>query len=166
MKRPDNNDELSDWQNGPEREPAEAPVTVDAVDVPLERFWRVIGWPGSHEEGGAFMDDVQSKRAPKESTTGTLAAALAKAQSQIKGATKDSTNPAFQSKTPNLASVWEACRRAVVRQREARHRSVPARPTPDAVVLVTRLLHVSGESVLERDALPIRNKTCRRSARP
>ena len=38
------------------------------------------------------------------------AAALAKAQSQIHGAIKDSTNPFFNSRYADLASVWEACR--------------------------------------------------------
>ena len=42
-----------------------------------------------------------------------LAAALAKAQSQVKGAAKDSTNPFFRSKYADLAAVWEACRTAL-----------------------------------------------------
>lgn len=40
-----------------------------------------------------------------------LAAALAKAQAQIRAATKDSTNPHFKSKYADLASVWDAIRR-------------------------------------------------------
>jgi hypothetical protein len=39
-----------------------------------------------------------------------LAAALAKAQAAVKGAVKDSTNPFFKSKYPDLSSVWDACR--------------------------------------------------------
>lgn len=39
-------------------------------------------------------------------TINELAAALAKAQSEIKGATKDSANPFFKSKYADLASVW------------------------------------------------------------
>lgn len=40
-----------------------------------------------------------------------LATALAKAQSQIEGAKKDSTNPHFRSSYADLASVWDACRK-------------------------------------------------------
>lgn len=42
-----------------------------------------------------------------------LAAALAKAQGQIQGAKKDSTNPHFKSDYADLASVWDACRQAL-----------------------------------------------------
>ncbi len=41
---------------------------------------------------------------------GDLAAALAKAQGAVEGATKDSANPFFRSKYADLASVWDACR--------------------------------------------------------
>ena len=40
-----------------------------------------------------------------------LATALAKAQGEIEGATKDSANPFFKSKYADLASVWDACRK-------------------------------------------------------
>lgn len=39
-----------------------------------------------------------------------LAAALSKAQGEMKGAVKDATNPFFKSKYADLASVWEAFR--------------------------------------------------------
>jgi hypothetical protein len=39
-----------------------------------------------------------------------LAAALAKAQSQLTGAKKDSTNPFFKSRYADLESCWEALR--------------------------------------------------------
>ena len=42
-----------------------------------------------------------------------LAAALAKAQGEIKGAVKDSDNPFFKSKYADLASVWDSCRAAL-----------------------------------------------------
>ena len=42
-----------------------------------------------------------------------LSAALAKAQGQIQGAKKDSTNPHFKSDYADLASVWDACRQAL-----------------------------------------------------
>lgn len=40
-----------------------------------------------------------------------LATALAKAQGQIEGAKKDSSNPFFKSSYADLASVWDACRK-------------------------------------------------------
>lgn len=39
-----------------------------------------------------------------------IAAALAKAQSEMAGAVKDADNPFFRSKYADLASVWDACR--------------------------------------------------------
>jgi hypothetical protein len=39
-----------------------------------------------------------------------LAAALAKAQGEIKGASKSSTNPFYHSKYADLSEVWDACR--------------------------------------------------------
>ena len=43
-------------------------------------------------------------------TIGKLAAALAKAQAEIRGAKKDADNPFFKSTYADLASVWDACR--------------------------------------------------------
>ena len=40
-----------------------------------------------------------------------LAKALAAAQAEIEGASKDKTNPHFKSRYADLASVWEACRK-------------------------------------------------------
>lgn len=42
-----------------------------------------------------------------------LFTALSKAQSEIRGAVKDSANPFFKSKYADLESVWEACRAAL-----------------------------------------------------
>ena len=44
-------------------------------------------------------------------TIGALAAALSKAQADITGALKDSSNPFFKSKYADLASCWDACRK-------------------------------------------------------
>ena len=51
-------------------------------------------------------------RAPatQSSSIKELATALVKAQSQLKGAKKDSENPFFKSKYADLHSVWEAAR--------------------------------------------------------
>lgn len=45
-----------------------------------------------------------------------LAGALSKAQSFIKGAVKDTSNPFFKSRYADLASVWEACREPLTTQ--------------------------------------------------
>jgi len=46
----------------------------------------------------------------KSESIDLLASALSKAQAEIKGAIKDSTNPFFKSSYADLSSVWEAIR--------------------------------------------------------
>ena len=78
-------------------------------------------------------------------TTGKLAAALAKAQSEIKGAKKDAENPFFKSTYADLASTWEACREAL-----SKNELAVAQPTDlldGQMILRTVLLHSSGESI-------------------
>lgn len=73
-----------------------------------------------------------------------LAAALSKAQAQVKGAIKDASNPHFKSSYADLASVWDACRDAIT----ANGLSIVQAPSsgPDgAVCVTTRLLHSSGQ---------------------
>ena len=72
-----------------------------------------------------------------------LAAALVKAQGQIEGAKKDSTNPYFKNKYADLGAVWDASRSAL----QANGFSIVQ--GGDVVegqwVLRTTLLHESGE---------------------
>src|SRR5450631_3040335 len=72
-----------------------------------------------------------------------LATALAKAQGEITGALKDSSNPFFKSKYADLASCWDACRNALSKNGLA----VTQFPMTGAtgVCLVTTLLHSSGQ---------------------
>jgi hypothetical protein len=73
-----------------------------------------------------------------------LAAALAKAQAQVRGAIKDANNPHFKSSYADLASVWDACREAIT----ANGLSVVQAPEPGpdgAVCVTTRLMHSSGQ---------------------
>ena len=75
-------------------------------------------------------------------------AAFAKAQGQIEGALKDSTNPHFKSKFADLGAVWDACRKplsdngiAVIQR--------PATGTEDGRMMVsiqTVLCHASGHT--------------------
>ena len=74
---------------------------------------------------------------------GALAAALSKAQADITGALKDSSNPFFKSKYADLASCWDACRK----QLAANGLSViqTTQMTEQGLMLVTTLAHASGE---------------------
>jgi hypothetical protein len=88
-----------------------------------------------------------------------IAAALAKAQAQIKGALKDSKNPHFDSRYAGLDSVWEAIRPALTEN------GISVVQAPSAVgktvSMTTLLLHASGQwiknaglSTEARDASP------------
>lgn len=72
-----------------------------------------------------------------------LGKALVKAQSEIRGAIKDSNNPFFKSKYADLESCWEAIRDPLTRN------GLSVVQTFDVVdghsVLETTLIHVSGE---------------------
>jgi len=80
-------------------------------------------------------------------TIGALAAALAKAQGEIKGAVKDSTNPFFKSKYADLGSVKDAAQEALTKYGIA---VIQAPKATGALVTVTTMLaHESGEWVSE-----------------
>lgn len=72
-----------------------------------------------------------------------IATALAKAQAEIEGAKKDSTNPHFKSSYADLASVWDACRKALT----VNGLSVVQGPVSDEgrVGVTTMLMHSSGQ---------------------
>jgi hypothetical protein len=72
-----------------------------------------------------------------------VAAALAKAQGQIKGAVKDAANPFFKSKYADLASVWDACRHALTENGIAVVQSIGA--VENKVRVSTMLVHASGQ---------------------
>jgi hypothetical protein len=86
-----------------------------------------------------------------------LAAALAKAQGKIKGASKDADNPFFKSKYADLASVWEACRSELA----ANGLSIVQAPRATAfdggwvIEVETRLLHGSGQWMADSLTLPV-----------
>jgi hypothetical protein len=72
-----------------------------------------------------------------------LAGALAKAQGEITGATKDKKNPHFKNDYADLASVWDACRPALTKNGLAVVQTVGAEGP--AVAVTTTLMHASGE---------------------
>ncbi len=76
-----------------------------------------------------------------------LACALAKAQSEMTGASKDSLNPHFKSKYADLAAIWDACRGPLSRHELA---VVQLPSAIGSIVTVTTLLvHSSGEYIGE-----------------
>jgi hypothetical protein len=82
-----------------------------------------------------------------------IAAALVKAQSQIEGAKKDSTNPHYRNKYADLGAVWDACR-------DALHKNGFSVVQMGELVegqwaLLTILLHESGEQL--RGYVPLLN---------
>tara|TARA_R110000868_G_scaffold62962_3_gene189937 strand:- start:441 stop:1106 length:666 start_codon:yes stop_codon:yes gene_type:complete len=72
-----------------------------------------------------------------------LAAALAKAQSEMLPAFKDSANPFFKSKYADLASVWDACRGPLTKHGLS---VVQVMDRQDGqLILKTSLIHSSGQ---------------------
>lgn len=86
---------------------------------------------------------------------GALAAALAKAQGEIEGASKDKTNPHFKSRYADLASVWDACRKAL----SANEIAVIQSPSADGplVTVETVLVHSSGAAASSRLTMKARD---------
>ena len=84
----------------------------------------------------------------KSESIAALAAALAKAQSEIRSAAKTSDNPFFKSKYADLAAVWDACREPLTKN----GLSVIQLPgaVGSAVSLTTVLAHASGEWISGR----------------
>lgn len=85
-----------------------------------------------------------------------IATALAKAQGMIEGASKAAVNPAFGKKYADLASVWDAAREPL----SINGLSVVQIPneTPDGMLLVTMLLHSSGQWFSSRYPIrPVKN---------
>lgn len=80
----------------------------------------------------------------KSDSIAALAASLAKAQGQMKGAVKDSANPFFKSKYADLASVVEAIRAAFSANGLSYIQTVEP-SDKDEVVVETTLMHASGE---------------------
>jgi hypothetical protein len=90
--------------------------------------------------------------------TDALDSALAKAQSEIQKAHKDSVNPHFRSKFADLGSCWEACRDALTKNGI----SVTQWPTGGAegvMFMMTRLAK-DGQWIRSRSAWPLSKMDC------
>jgi len=89
-------------------------------------------------------------------TIGALAAALSKAQADITGALKDSSNPFFKSKYADLASCWDACRKQLAANNLAVIQTIYVHWESGQTMLATTLAHSSGEWM--RSDLPVLSK--------
>ena len=83
-----------------------------------------------------------------------LATALAKAQGELKHASKDSVNPHFKSKYADLASVYEACREALANNGLA-VTHFPSAFMHNTMSLDTRLMHSSGQWLQQTMTMPV-----------
>lgn len=80
----------------------------------------------------------------KSESINELAGALAKAQSEMKGAVKDSSNPFFKSNYADLASVWDSCRGPLTKHGLSVSQVTSLREG-HSLVLETVLMHSSGQ---------------------
>lgn len=87
---------------------------------------------------------------------GNIAKALARAQGQIRGALKDSSNPFFKSTYADLASVWEACRKPLSDNELAVVQ--PIDMIDGSMYLKTILMHSSGETIEGRMIMQLSDK--------
>lgn len=93
----------------------------------------------------------------KSETIGKLAAALSKAQKEIKGAVKDSSNPFFKSRYSDLESCWDACREALTKNELAISQGHDCDDKAD--YLITTLMHSSGEWISHKQRLIFKDQT-------
>jgi hypothetical protein len=92
-------------------------------------------------------------------TIGKLAEALAKAQGQMKPATKNSDNPYFKTKYADLASVWEAVRCPLSSNGLSVVQTTEQPADRPGIVVKTTLLHSSGEWISGELALkPVKDE--------
>jgi ERF superfamily protein len=95
----------------------------------------------------AGLDQVIRVVGNRSQSLAALAAALAKAQGEMAGASKDSLNPHFKAKYASLASVWDACRAAL--SKNGLSVLQPVRADGARVTVTTILAHNSGEWISE-----------------
>lgn len=83
-----------------------------------------------------------------------LAPAIALAQAEIEGAKLDADNPFFKTTYATLASVWSACKPALIKNGLSVLQF--SEPSPDGTLaLVTMLLHKSGQFIAGTETMPL-----------
>ena len=94
----------------------------------------------------------------RSESIGKLAEAMSKAQGQLKGAIKDTSNPFYNRKYADLASVWDACREALSANGLA-VAQMTDQSERGTVIVDTLLFHSSGEWLSGRTEMrPVREK--------
>lgn len=85
-----------------------------------------------------------------------LGKALTAAQRVMRGAVKDGLNPHFRSRYADLESCWDAIREPLTSNGLSVIQTLDE--SPDAVVVETMLLHISGQWISGRNTLkPVKN---------
>jgi len=93
----------------------------------------------------------------KSDSIAKLADALSKAQGEMMHAHKDKENPYFKSSYADLASCWDACRGPL--SKNGLSVTQPIQGTPEGLLLLTILMHTSGEWVMSQLPIPMNEKT-------
>ena len=91
-------------------------------------------------------------------TIGSIAAALAKAQAEMKSAKKNQDNPYFKSVYADLASCYEACREPLAKNGIAIFQGIEDSADSDSIILNTMLIHSSGEWLSSSLRMPLLKK--------
>lgn len=91
-------------------------------------------------------------------TIGAIAAALAKAQAEMKTAKKNQDNPYFKSVYADLASCYEACREPLTKNGIAIFQGIEDSSDSDSIILNTMLIHSSGEWLSSSLRMPLLKK--------
>jgi hypothetical protein len=105
-------------------------------------------WDGEAEPGDAATEApgvVVRMSFRRSSSFARFAGALAKAQREMSGASKDSLNPHYKNKYADLAAVWDACREPLGKHGIAVIQP-PCASGPN-VTVTTMLCHESGEYI-------------------
>jgi len=98
------------------------------------------------------MPDTVMNESPVRPSLKNLAAALCKAQAEMEGAAKSTTNPHFNRKYADLASVWNTIREPLTKNGLSVVQLL--RSVQGGVEVETILLHTSGESISDSFAIP------------
>jgi len=112
-------------------------------------------WP-TEQEHAETRDYTEPCDTTMTADIGKLALALSKAQGEITGALKDSTNPFFKSNYADLGNILAACREPLSKNELA----VIQTTEPDAmgVVVISTLVHSSGQWIRGRLRMtPVKN---------
>jgi len=120
------------------------------------QFWGFRSHKTDAEGDPPSAKDLGDNVALVESLT-ELATALSKAQSEMKGASKDNVNPHYKSRYADLASVWDACRIPLTKNGLSIVQRVRINAEGNSY-LETLLLHCSGQYLCSEYPLnPVKN---------